>query len=53
MALASRLQAKQKEVDRLMMDNKNLQKKISEYESDAKMYKKLANKQDMPTKYLL
>lgn len=53
MALASRLQAKQKEVERLIIENKNLHQKIGDYESDAKMYKKLANKQDMPTKYLL
>jgi len=35
MALASRLQAKQKEVERLINENRLLQTKIRDYESDA------------------
>ena len=35
LALASRLQAKQKELDRLIGENRSLQSKIRDYESDA------------------
>lgn len=51
--LANRLQAKQKEVERLKKEIKDLKTKMNNMTDDSKMYRRLADKANQPYSYLM
>lgn len=53
LALANRLQAKQREVEGLINQNQKLQKEIRGWESKSQMFKRIDDKKNLPYKYLL
>jgi progesterone-induced-blocking factor 1 len=51
--LANRLQAKQKEVEKLKLEVKDLKNKMRNMTDDSQMYRKLADKANQPYSYLM
>ena len=51
--LANRLQAKQKEVEELQLEIKDLKEKVGAHESDAKLQRRLLEKTNQPYQYMI